>query len=249
MINLKNEVEKRGYTVVHVKTDSIKVENPDEKIQNFISEYGKMYGYTFEIEHAFEKFCLVNDAVYIGKLDKDDPDDPGKWTATGKQFQVPYVFKIFTKEPVKFEDACETLSVNTALYLDMNEDLPKGEHNYRFIGKVGLFTPMKPGCGAGVLLRQGVDKNGAIKYDSAVGAKGYLWMESEMVKTLKLEKHIDWSYYEKQVQQAKEDISKLAVDSKYGDLDWFIDGVKADKTKKTKEELEEAIIMANAVPW
>lgn len=249
MINLKNEVEKRGYTVVHVKTDSIKVADPDEKIQNFIFEYGKMYGYTFEIEHSFEKICLVNDAVYVGKLDIDDPKEPGKWTATGKQFQVPYVFKLFTKEPIKFEDACETMSVNTALYLDMNEGLPEGEHNYRFIGKVGLFTPMKPGCGAGVLLRQGVDKNGNVKYDAATGSKGYLWMESEMVKALKLEKFIDWEYYEKQVTQAKNDISELAKESKYGDLEWFIYGTRSPESKQTKEDLEMAMIMANAVPW
>lgn len=250
MINLKNEVEKRGYTVVHVKTDSIKIENPDKDIQKFVYDYGKMYGYNFEIEHAFEKFCLVNDAVYIGKLANDDPEDPGQWTATGKQFQVPYVFKMFTREPVLFDDACETMSVNTALYLDMNENLPEGEHDYRFIGKIGQFTPMKPGCGAGVLLRQGTDKEGNIKYDSATGAKGYLWMESEMVRTLKLEKQINWEYYEKQRAQAVHDISELAADSKYGDFDWFISNAESSKnTKNAKDDLETQMLVASVMPW
>jgi hypothetical protein len=66
--------------------------------------------------------CLVNDAVYIAKY--KDGKNAGKWTATGKQFQVPYVFKkLFSKEEILFEDKCETMSVNTALYLDMNEGL------------------------------------------------------------------------------------------------------------------------------
>ena len=132
MINLKHEVENMGYKVIHIKTDSIKVENPDEKIEKFITEYGKSYGYNFEIEHVFEKICLVNDAVYIGKLDKDDPeydnleDYPGHWTATGAQFAVPYVFKtLFSHEPIIFEDMCETKEVKVgSMYLDMNDGYP-----------------------------------------------------------------------------------------------------------------------------
>lgn len=125
MVNLKHEVQDRGFKVIHCKTDSIKVVEPDEEISKFIMDYGKKYSYSFEIEHVFEKICLVNDAVYIAKLAEDDPDDPGKWTATGKQFAVPYVFKtLFSKEPIEFEDMCETFSVKSALYLDLNEKMP-----------------------------------------------------------------------------------------------------------------------------
>lgn len=125
MVNLKHEVQKRGFKVIHIKTDSIKVVDPTDELDQFIFEYGLKYGYNFEIEHVFERICLVNDAVYIAKLDKDDPDDPGKWTATGKQFAVPYVFKtLFSKEPVNVSDMCETFSVKSALYLDMNETFP-----------------------------------------------------------------------------------------------------------------------------
>lgn len=125
MVNLKHEVQDRGFKVIHCKTDSIKVVEPDEEITKFIMDYGKQYSYTFEIEHIFEKICLVNDAVYIAKLAEDDPDSPGKWTATGKQFAVPYVFKtLFSKEPTTYKDLCETFSTKTALYLDMNEHLP-----------------------------------------------------------------------------------------------------------------------------
>lgn len=125
MATLKEEVEKKGYEVIHIKTDSIKVVNPDEAIANYICDFGHQYGYNFEIEHSFEKICLVNDAVYIAKCAEDDPEIPGQWTATGTQFAIPYVFKtLFSKEKVEFDDLCETKSVSTSLYLDMNENLP-----------------------------------------------------------------------------------------------------------------------------
>ena len=56
---------------------------------------------------------------------------------------------LFSKEPIVFEDMCETKSVSTALYLDMNEQLPDDEHDYQFIGKVSSFCPIKPGWGGG----------------------------------------------------------------------------------------------------
>lgn len=211
MKTLQDEVEARGFTVAHIKTDSIKVVDPDEDISNFIIEFGKKYGYNFEIEHIFEKICLVNDAVYIAKCAEDDPDDPGKWTATGTQFQVPYVFKtLFSHESIDFEDLCETKSVTTSIYIDMNEDLPEGEHNYIFVGKVGLFCPIKPGCGGGELFRE---KDG--KYYAVTGTKGWKWMEAEMVDTLHKEDYIDISYYNHLVDEAVDAISK------YGDFEWF----------------------------
>ncbi|MCC8083399.1 MAG: hypothetical protein LIP15_04115, partial [Clostridium sp.] len=74
-------------------------------------------------EATYERMCLVNDAVYIAKY--KDGKHAGEWTATGTQFAVPYVFKkLFSREEIVFEDMCETKSVNGALYLDMNEDMP-----------------------------------------------------------------------------------------------------------------------------
>lgn len=219
MINLQEEVEKRGGEVIHIKTDSIKVLDPTPEIEQFIFDYGKEYGYNFEIEHIFEKICLVNDAVYIAKLAEDDPEDPGKWTATGTQFAVPYVFKtLFSHEPIQFEDMCETKSVSSALYLDFNEKFENREnnHDYKFVGKVGSFCPMISGSGGGELMREGKDKDGNIKYSNATGAKGYRWMESELVRTLGKENDIDKSYYYKLVDDAKDSISQ------YGDFEWFV---------------------------
>ena len=200
MTLLKSEVERLGYTVAHIKTDSIKIPNATPYIVNFVRNFGEEFGYTFEQEACFEKFCLVNDAVYIAKF--KDGKNAGKWTATGAQFAVPYVFKtLFSKEPIEFEDMCETKAVKTALYLDMNEGMEdvskleqelyairKGDreherqkeleeiiaknHSYHFVGRVGLFCPVKPGAGGGELLREGTDKDGNTKYYSATGAKG-----------------------------------------------------------------------------
>ena len=123
MINLKYEVQRRGFTVAHVKTDSIKIPDATPEIIQFVYDYGQLYGYTFEHEATYEKMCLVNDAVYIAKY--KDGKHAGEWTATGTQFQVPYIFKtLFSKEDIVFEDMCETKSVSSQLYLDMNENLP-----------------------------------------------------------------------------------------------------------------------------
>lgn len=135
---LRLKVTEMGGKVVHIKTDSIKVEEPTKEITDFILDYGKQWGYTFEVEDIYEKMCLVNDAVYVALRDKEDPswkdecekakkegriDIPTRWTATGAQFQHPYVFKhLFSGEEVEFKDLCETKTVTSALYLDMNEN-------------------------------------------------------------------------------------------------------------------------------
>lgn len=230
MVNLKHEVQERGFTVAHIKTDSIKIPNATPEIIKYVMDYGKRYGYTFEHEATYDRMCLVNDAVYIAKykdvewcenaygyLPSKQKKKAGKWDATGKQFAVPYVFKsLFTKEDIEFEDMCETMSVATALYLDANENLPEGEHNMQFIGKVGSFCPIKPGHGGAELLREGKDKDGNVKYSAATGSKGYRWLESEMVKTLGKAGDIDRSYYDKLVNDAVETMSK------YGDFEWFV---------------------------
>lgn len=220
MIDLKHAVQEHGYSVAHIKTDSIKIPNADDDIINFVMEFGRKYGYTFEHEATYEKMCLVNDAVYIAKYSDGEHDfelPTGEhvktpWTATGTQFQVPYVFKtLFSHDPIIFKDMCETKTVTSALYLDMNEALMEGEHDYHFVGKAGSFCPIKEGCGGGLLLRE---SNG--KYNSATGAKGYRWMESEMVKTLGKENDIDRRYYATMVDDAAASISE------YGDLEWFV---------------------------
>ena len=210
MINLKHEVQRRGFTVAHIKTDSIKIPNATPEIIQFVMDYGKLYGYNFEHEATYDRMCLVNDAVYIAKYKGGKHD--GEWTATGTQFQVPFVFKtLFSHEPIEFNDLCETKAVSSALYLKASDpDQPE------FVGRVGQFCPIKPGCGGKELLRESKDKDGNIKYGAATGTKGYFWLESETVKTLHKEDDIDLSYYQRLVDDAKDAISK------YGDFEWFV---------------------------
>lgn len=123
MVDLKHEVQKRGFIVAHIKTDSIKIPDATPEIIQFVMDFGKKYGYTFEHEATYDRMCLVNNAVYIAKY--KDGKHAGEWTATGKQFAVPYVFKtLFSREPVTINDMREVFSVKSALYLDMNEKLP-----------------------------------------------------------------------------------------------------------------------------
>lgn len=288
MVDLQNEVQSKGFTVAHIKTDSIKIPNATPEIIKFVMDYGKRYGYTFEHEATYEKMCLVNNAVYIAKyataekceelygkdvVPGDNKKKGGKWTATGKQFAVPYVFKtLFDKKPILFEDMCETFQVTGSLYLDFNESLPdvsekektlsktlklidwgyedyldfiggsepksplsienernlrsihdeiQAGHDYHFIGRVGLFTPIKKGCGGGLLMRESGGK-----YSSATGAKDYRWYESDSIgvtraipgkntRVLTID-DIDRSYYNKLVDDARDAIAQ------YCDVEWFV---------------------------
>lgn len=225
MRTLQDEIMKRGFKVAHIKTDSIKIPDATPEIIEFTMDFAKQYGYEFEHEATYDRMCLVNDAVYIAKyaspedcenqygyIPGDNKKKGGKWTATGTQFQIPYVFKrLFSKEDIQFDDLCETKSVTSTLYLDMNEKLDEGEHNYVFIGKIGRFCPIKPGCGGGILYRE---KDG--KYYAATGSKGYRWLESEMVQQLGREEDIDHKHFIEMVDTA------IATINKYGDFEWFV---------------------------
>lgn len=218
MVNLKHEVQKRGFTVAHIKTDSIKIPNATADIIQFVMDYGKLYGYNFEHEATYERMCLITKADYVarfmtkeaaeekyGYIPSDLVDHGGEWTETGDWFKDPYLFKtLFTHEPITLDDMYEVNSVTTALYLDMNENLSKDDHNYTFVGKCGAFCPVLPGTGGGELLRE--DKG---KYSSANGAKGYRWKEYEVVRELGLEDQVDRSYYDKRTAEAKAEIDKL----------------------------------------
>ena len=242
MIDLKEEVQKRGFTVAHIKTDSIKIPNATPEIIEFVMEFGKRYGYTFEHEATYDRMCLVNDAVYICRY------DDGHWDATGTQFQVPYVFKtLFSKEPINFNDLCETKSVSTALYLDFNENLPdvsleekaldklntafrkdqisEGEYNaeserLKSIIETGHDYKFvgKVGAFCPILPGHGGgllvrEKDG--KFYAATGSKGYRWAESEVVKNNN-EQFINKDYYNSLVNEAVDTISE------YGDFEMFV---------------------------
>jgi hypothetical protein len=217
MVDLKHFVQEQGYTVAHIKTDSIKIPNADKKIIDMVMEFGEQYGYEFEHEATYAKLALVNDAVYVAKT--VDGREPSHWTATGAQFQHPYVFKtLFSHEELQFEDYCETKQVTSALYLDFEDpDRPMAlvdGSRRRFVGRIGSFIPVKPDCGGGTLVRE---KDG--KLYAATGTKGYLWAEAEVIRNngKPVEEVVDMSYFRKLVDDS------IATINKFGDAEAFID--------------------------
>lgn len=201
MIDLKHAVQDLGYTVAHIKTDSIKIPDADEKIIQFVFDFGKQYGYDFEHEATYEKFCLVNDAVYIARKG-------GKWDAVGAQFQHPFVYKtLFTNEEVTFDDMCETKQVSKgAMYLDFEYDRPMAlvPDGMQFVGRTGRFIP--------------VTKNGALlwrimdgKSYAVTGTKGYFWIEAEMYKQDPAKYEVDMSYFNKLADDAVTTINKFGT--------------------------------------
>lgn len=195
MIDLKHSVQDRGYKVVHIKTDSIKIPDADEALIEFIMKEGARFGYHFEHEETYDWFCLVNDAVYISRAGDH-------WKAVGAQFQHPYVFKtLFSKEPIEFKDYFEAKNVlQGRMYLDFQGD---GDvETMVHVGRTNSFVPVLDG---GTLWRVKEDKKYAV-----TGTKGYLWVDRDTAinrqenNTLK----IDMSYFENLKEDAIQAITK-----------------------------------------
>ena len=169
MVDLKNFIQEKGFTVAHIKTDSVKIPNATPELIAEVMEFGKKYGYTFEHEATYEKMVLVNDAVYVAK-------DENGWHATGAQFQHPFVFKsIFgpDSDPVyDLKDYVETRQTHKGtLYLNYGtEDNPQRS----FVGRIGSFVPVKENAPGGILEVLRDDK-----YYSAPSSKGYRWILEE----------------------------------------------------------------------
>jgi hypothetical protein len=193
MIDLKHFVQEQGYTVAHIKTDSIKIPNCTPEIIDQVTRFGEKYGYTFEHEATYDKMLLANEAVYIA-------NDEDGWHATGAQFQEPFVFKtLFSGEQVSLRDLAQAKQVTKGtMYLDFEYDRPSDEEampeSMRYIGKSGRFYPVLEGTpGAGVLYR--VTDDGK-KY-SVSGTKGFLWIEADVADTIGQDLEIDYRYFEK----------------------------------------------------
>lgn len=263
MIELKYEVQKRGFTVAHIKTDSIKIPDATPDVIQFVMEFGEKYGYTFEHEATYDRMCLVNDAVYIAKYkDADEceklygyiPGDNKKkgnqWTATGKQFAVPYIFKkLFSHEDIVFEDMCETFAVSKGdLYLDINENLPdvsdyekeleKLERDYKK-GKISdttfepeameLYEKIKDGHNYRFVGRVGQfcpivpGANGGVLYRVHEN-KYYAAAGSKGYRWLESEMVKDMNKEEFIDRSYYDALVNDAIDniSKYGDFEWFV---------------------------
>jgi hypothetical protein len=207
MIDLKYHVMNLGYTVAHIKTDSIKIPNADQFIIDEVTAFGKKYGYDFEHEATYDRLCLVNDAVYIARKAECMSDC---WTAVGAQFQHPFVFKtMFSKEEVTFDDFCEARQVmQGSMFMDVNGEL-------QHIGRIGRFVPVLKGGGR--LVRVKDDKQFAV-----TRSKGYLWMEADVAKAMGDDLEIDMRYFDSLVADAYSAIEN------YGSPVEFINGIEEE---------------------
>lgn len=259
MIDIMKAVQDKGFQVVHVKTDSIKIRDATPEIIKFVRDMGKAYGYIFECEEEYERICLVDKSCFAAVYNDNkevNGDLAGTWDMKGTKFIEPYIEKsLFTHEEITIDDLAQVKSVSGGrlIYLDVNEDLPdvsafeteqerrlfnkklaenpdpSGKkrprklnpdfakysdqdiidiiargHKYQFVGKVGSFVPMKPGCGGALMMCKDEDK-----YTFVSGGKDYRWLETETVKNLHKEDDIDMSFYESKAQDIKDLINKF----------------------------------------
>ena len=224
MINLKHEVQSRGFTVAHIKTDSIKIPNATKEIIDFVFDYGKQYGYDFEHEATYSKMALVNKAVYIANYGwAEKAKKIGTWEATGSQFAEPYVFKrLFSHEEVVEDDYAITKQVRSAIYMDD-----------KFIGKIArvyasesgreMFSVaphpkagqpiMKKDKASGTVMDTG-EVYPDIKKGHVSGTKGHLW---KLMSEYTTKDDIDMAYYDGLVKDAIDAISNV------GDINAIID--------------------------
>lgn len=271
MVDLKNAVQEQGFTVAHIKTDSIKIPNATPEIIAFVQEFAAKYGYTFEHEATYKKMCLVNDAVLVAYVGWNAKKKPEHWKAVGAEFQHPFVFKsLFSDEAITFKDLCETKMVKEgAMYLRF----PKAEKGYELdiivngdeepsldyydvhIGRSGMFVAINPDqeiFQGGKLLRIKDGKEYAV-----TGTKGYLWAEAEMIRVLQAGaiERLRWESIEDSVEGTGSiadvidmgyymQLAECAAQSieKFGDFEWFAD--KASFAPSMEQEADSGLARA-----
>lgn len=221
MINLKHEVQNRGFKVAHIKTDSIKIADATDEIIEFCMNYARLYGYTFEHEATYERFCLKNKSTYIaseveGGYSNKEPHDHrlGEWVPKGNDWAYPYVWKtMFSHEDIVFDDLCKIFESKAGPMVLLDD-----EGNEQFIGKVGRFVPIKAEFGGKRLVCRKEKPDGTIGYNAMAGTSGYLFREAEeFLESGGSPLEIDMSYWNALLEDAKATIQEMT-----GDYDWFM---------------------------
>ena len=134
--------------------------------------------------------------------------------------------KEFEKTEDKYKKGKISDTTFEAICKELREKIAEG-HDYHFIGKVGQFTPVKPGKGGGFLVR----KQGE-KYNAAANSTGYRWLESEMMSAPGNDENIDMSFYRNLADKMVDEINK------YGDFEWFVSDdpyIPAEKPKESSD--------------
>lgn len=182
MMTLEDKLQREGVVPVHIKTDSIKIKNFTQEINDEIVEFGKSYGYRFTIEEFYTVFCVFNKTEYLAYNAAT-----GEWESRGATLQNPYVFKSLVGGCIQPSDYMLTKSVNEgAIYIGDN-----------FCGKNVNVIAVKKEYGAAMICkRDGKDV-------SVTGTKGLYFMEYEEAIEQDFMQMLDLQYYDCLVAEAK----------------------------------------------
>lgn len=183
MVDLKLAVQEKGYTVVHIKTDSIKIAGADDDILKFIVDYGKEWGYDFSVDNKFDKMALVNKAVLIGKSGDE-------WTTIGAQFSEPYVYKrLLSKEDIEETDYAIVKQTTKPIFL--------GE---TFVGRVAnVYASL-----TGEEMKRIDEEQDKVSY--VAGTKGHKW---RLFTDYQGKDDVDILYYEDLVDKAIDALNRV----------------------------------------
>lgn len=187
MMTLEDKLLKEGVVPIHIKTDSIKIDNFTQEINDEIVEFGRQYGYRFTIEEFYTVFCVFNKAEYLAYNAAT-----GEWESRGPTFQNQYVFKSLLGGDIVPEDFMLTKSVQKgAIYI--------GD---AFCGRNVNVVAVKPEYG-GVMICKNGDREGSV-----TGTKGCYFMEYEEALTKDLGEILDMDYYNELVGAARAKIEE-----------------------------------------
>lgn len=248
MVDLMRFIEEQGYVVVHVKTDSVKIVDATPEIIEVVQRFAEKYGYSMELEDTYSKFGLVNDAVYVAKKDECISNC---WSATGTQYQRPYVFKkLFGyDDDIDFYDLCETKHVQQgALYLDFGAHYSNGNMGWLDEASKNVGQMKKEGLPEEAQQRVYADavsklvfvgKTGRFtpvkegygggqlwrikdgKGYAVQGTKGHLWVDSAIGMDLPGDA-IDYSFFDNLVEEGRKNLEQFLPDSGFNSIEEFV---------------------------
>lgn len=196
MIDLRDKMLSLGYQPIHIKTDSMKFANFTDELFDIIKDFGKLYGYSFELEEFYSVFCLVTKADYIAFNTFTN-----SWEFRGTKFGQKrgdkyggYVFKtLFSHEEYESLDFAINKSSDTGVFYIGD----------KFCGRNINVVAVKEQYGGTMM----VDSNGARSHVQKT--TGYFFKEyEELVENPDWFQEIDLTYYDAMVASAKESIEK-----------------------------------------
>ena len=123
--------EEKGWTVVHIKTDGIKIVNCTEEMINFCIEFAKSWGYNFSIDEKYKEFLIIDKANYIGVTEE------GKISSRGELFNNNWL-KSYIKNDFNRDTASIILQVKKGVIINHTQNNTK-------VGKCIRVYPSKNG--------------------------------------------------------------------------------------------------------